>query len=135
MPTSTYIRDIAGRVSAALKSAATPLAVAAAMALGASGVATAQSGAPLEVYDAQTPLASIGDRTITLGDLIRGRQALDQELSTLPDELLFEFILQRDISVQVFAAAAERDGLPNDPEVAEQLAQARQTVMALAYAG
>ena len=87
----------------------------------------------LETYDASTPLATIGDTSITLGDMIRARQSLNPQLQSFPDPVIFTGMLEEMVRREVFAAAAELDGVADDPEVALELQTARRQILANAY--
>lgn len=87
----------------------------------------------LETYDADTPLVTIGERVITLGDMIRARQELAPQLQSFPDEVIFEGMLQEMIRREVFAAAAVTSGVADQPDIAAELEAARQQILANAY--
>ncbi|MBX2855253.1 MAG: peptidylprolyl isomerase [Rhodobacteraceae bacterium] len=91
------------------------------------------AGPTLETYDAATPLATIGDTAITLGDMIRARQSLNPQLQSFPDAVIFTGMLEEMVRREVFAAAAELDGVADDPEVALELQTARRQILANAY--
>lgn len=95
--------------------------------------AQAQETPALETYDAATPLATIGSTTITLGDLIRARQGLNQQVQSLPDATIFDGMLEEMIRREMFAEAAILEGLENDPEVAKLIADARRALLSSAY--
>lgn len=108
--------------------------LAAASPLAAQAQDTAAPAAPaLETYDAATPLATVGAKTITLGDLIRARQGLNQQVQSLPDATIFEGMLEEMIRREMFAEAALLEGLENDPEVAKLIADARRALLSSAY--
>ncbi len=86
-----------------------------------------------DAYDASTVLATVGGVEVTLGDLVRERQALDPQFQDLPPEVLFEGLLEQYTRQLLFAQAAEAAGLDQTPEVAAELAAARRQVLADAY--
>lgn len=109
----------------------------------ASGLAVAQTegagGAEtesqaLETYDASTVVATIGERDVTLGELIAARATLPPQLQLqLPDNVIFEGLRSQLIDEQALSIAAENAGTADDPAIARQLAAARRQILAEAY--
>lgn len=87
----------------------------------------------LETYDASTVLATIGDRTVTLGDLITARQGLPAQVQNLEDSQLFDGLLTQLVQETIFADGAEKAGLESDSNVERRIASARRQILAEAY--
>ena len=81
----------------------------AALALAAPALAQdAAAPSPAAPADPATVLATVGDTEITLGHLIALRARLPEQYQSLPDETLFQGMLDQLIQQQAIADAAER---------------------------
>ncbi|MCI4665119.1 MAG: peptidyl-prolyl cis-trans isomerase [Neomegalonema sp.] len=87
----------------------------------------------LEKYDASTVVATVGERKITLGDLIRARAALPPQMKALPPEVLFQGLLEQLTRQVAFAEAGAAAGLAKSPKVVAQLEASRKEILAQAY--
>lgn len=87
----------------------------------------------LAEYDASTVVARVGEREITLGDLISARQALPAQLQALPPEALFEGLIDQLVNEVLFASAAETAGLDERPDVALRVEATRREILAESY--
>ncbi|KJZ19369.1 peptidylprolyl isomerase [Loktanella sp. S4079] len=67
----------------------------------------ASAGFAQEDVTIDTVIASVGDTQITLGELLIARTELPQQYATLPDEMLFEGLIDQLIQQQLLADAAE----------------------------
>ncbi|MFO6465238.1 peptidylprolyl isomerase [Jannaschia sp. KMU-145] len=65
--------------------------------------------APAMAQDADTVLATVGETEITLGHLIAMRERLPQQYQQLPDQALYDGMLEQLIQQQVLADAARAD--------------------------
>lgn len=65
--------------------------------------------APALAQDADTVLATVGETEITLGHLIAMRERLPQQYQQLPDQALYDGMLEQLIQQQVLADAARAD--------------------------
>lgn len=79
---------------------------------------------------ADTVVATVEGRAITLGDLVAVRAELPQQFQMLPDEALYDGIRQQLIDQTLLARAAEADGVADDPTVARLLAMQRLNLLA-----
>lgn len=117
-PTRRFVRVTGGALIAALVASAAP----------------AQDAEPLENYDAATVLATVGDREITLGDVIYYRsQVPEQVRTTLSDEQLYDGLIEELVRQAQLANAADAAGLESDASVQRQLETARTQILAQAY--
>ena len=64
---------------------------------------------PVLAQDADTVLARVGDTEITLGNLVAMRARLPEQYQQLPDEVLYEGMLDQLIQQQVLADAASQE--------------------------
>jgi peptidyl-prolyl cis-trans isomerase C len=104
---------------------------AAAIALAAGlGVALHAQEAAAPAADPATVVATVGDVSITLGDIIAVRADLPPQYQALPDETLYDGIRQQLVDQALLEAAAEAEGLENAPAVARALAVQRRSVLA-----
>lgn len=121
--------------------AAALLAVAAMLAPGASPVVFAQEAGQdpgqetetLASYDADTVLARFEGGAVSLGDLLVARRALPQRSQEMDDAALYNGLLRLTIERELLAAAAEAEGLADDPLVALEIRAARREILARAY--
>ncbi|MEJ6389849.1 peptidylprolyl isomerase [Gymnodinialimonas ulvae] len=67
--------------------------------------------------DGETVLATVNGEAITIGHLIAMRQMLPAEYQTLPDQVLFDGMLEQLIQQQVLAEAAEAGELSREIEL------------------
>ena len=68
----------------------------------------AETTAPAEAVDAGTVVATVNGTDITLGELIVARSQLPQQYQGLPDEVLFQSLLDQIINQQLFADQLEQ---------------------------
>lgn len=91
---------------------------------------TAAPAAAAAPADPATVVATVGDVTITLGELVAIRSELPQQYQMLPDETLYDGIRQQLVDQALLEAAAEAEGLSAAPVVARALAIQRRSVLA-----
>lgn len=95
--------------------------------------AQAEAAEPAIDYGIETPLAEIDGTTITLGELIALRGELPQQYQQLPDQVLYDGILQQLVDQQLLADAARAAGLDERPAVAMSLRNRVRAILADAY--
>ena len=74
--------------------------------------ALALAAAPAAAQDADTVLATVGDAEITLGHVVAMRARLPQEYQDLPDEVLYQGLLDQLVQQQVLSDEIEGDLTP-----------------------
>lgn len=84
-------------------------------------------------YSIRSPLAEVDGITLTLGELIAIRRQLPEQYQSLPDEVLFDGIVDQLIDQMLLAAAGQKAGLDQRPAVALNLLNQRRAVVADAY--
>ncbi len=92
-----------------------------------------QSGQETADYGIETPLAEVDGQTVMLGDLIAIRRQLPQQYQQLPDQALFQGILEQLIDQTLLAEAAREAGIDERPAVAVQLRTQERAILADAY--
>lgn len=116
--------------------AAQPLAVgllSLAGALAAPVSAPAQERKTLEAYDASTVVATVGEKQITLGDMLIARPRLPQNVEISDYTILFDEILRSLVTAEMIAQAAEKAGVAEDPGVKMRLEALRRTTLGQVY--
>jgi len=78
-----------------------------ALAIALPAVAPAQDAATGQDVDADTVVATVGDTEITVGHMIVARRTLPQQYQQLPDEVLFEGLLDQLIQQNALAQSVE----------------------------
>lgn len=83
----------------------------------------------LKEYAGDTVLATVGDKTITLADLIAARRNLPPQAQGQPDAVLFDGLLDQLISRELFAQQGEAQKLGEDPNIQKQLAEIKRELV------
>lgn len=78
-------------------------------------------------------LAEVNGVTLTLGELIVIRQELPDQYQSLPDEVLFNGLVEQLVDLMLLADAAGKAGLDRRPAVALSLLNQRRATLADAY--
>lgn len=109
-----------------------------ALCLALSGPATAQTAAPAAPAaeasaDMSTVVARVGDREITLGDLMVMRSQLPAQYQQVPIEAIYEPMLNRAIDQILITNAARASGVADQAEVKARIEEAADQVIAEAY--
>jgi len=73
----------------------------------AGGLALGLAAAPVAAQDADTVVATVGDTEITLGHMIVARQTLPRQYQQLPDEVLFDGLLDQLIQQNALAQSVD----------------------------
>lgn len=89
--------------------------------------------APPAQPDPTTVVADVNGREVTLGDVVSAKAALGQQMQQVPLQAIYPMLLDRVISTNLLAAAAEESGIAEDEQVAAELQRARTTVLSGAY--
>jgi peptidyl-prolyl cis-trans isomerase C len=84
-------------------------------------------------YSADSALAEVDGVTLTLGELIAIRRELPDQYQALPDEVLFNGIIEQLIDQMLLAQAAKSAGLDQRPAVAMDLLNQQRATLAEAY--
>ncbi len=84
-------------------------------------------------YGLDTPLAEVDGTALTLGEMISIRRELPEQYQSVPDEVLFEGILEQMIDQYLLAEAARASGIDEDPAVEITLRNQRRAILADAY--
>ncbi len=92
---------------------------------------TAATTAP--EYSVNSALAEVDGVTLTLGELIAVRRELPDQYQTLPDEVLFDGIIEQLIDQMLLAQAAQAAGLERRPAIALNLLNQQRATLADAY--
>jgi peptidyl-prolyl cis-trans isomerase C len=92
---------------------------------------TAEATAP--AYSVDSALAVVDGVTLTLGELIAIRRELPDQYQALPDEVLFNGIVEQIIDQMLLAEAGRKAGLDQRPAVALNLLNQRRAILADAY--
>jgi len=96
--------------------------------------ATAESSAPVETdISAASVLATVGDRDITLGEIISLRRDLPEQYQYLPDEILSQGLLDQLIDQTLLEQAARDAGLDERLDVALSVRNQIRAVLADAW--
>jgi peptidyl-prolyl cis-trans isomerase C len=84
-------------------------------------------------YSINSPLAEVDGVTLTLGELIAIRRELPEQYQTLPDEVLFDGIIEQMIDQMLLAEAGRKAALDKRPAVAMNLLNQQRAILADAY--
>ncbi|SFO94390.1 peptidylprolyl isomerase [Tranquillimonas alkanivorans] len=90
------------------------------------GVAAASFALPAAAQDAGTVVATVGDTEITLGHVVAMREQLPQQYQQMPDDALYEALVEQ--LIQQAALAQQADGLSTRNEIV--LDNERRTLLA-----
>jgi peptidyl-prolyl cis-trans isomerase C len=93
----------------------------------------ATSETTAEGYSLTSPLAEVDGVTLTLGELIAIRRELPEQYQSLPDEVLFNGLVEQLIDQMLLARAAKAAGLEQRPSIATSLLNQERAVLAEAY--
>ncbi|MEL6980057.1 MAG: peptidylprolyl isomerase [Pseudomonadota bacterium] len=130
-----FTRRVEARVARAAALSAALLAGAAAFA---ASPAVAQEGAAadlsekptLESYDADTPIATVGAETLSLGDVIAMRQSMPPQLmQRLDRDIYFRELIDQLASEHLFSQAAQSKDIASDEAISTQLETARRQLL------
>lgn len=88
---------------------------------------------PAADYGVETPLAEVDGAPITLGELIAVRRELPQQYQQLPDQVLYDGILEQLVDQYLLAEAAREAGIDERPAVAKNLLNQIRAILADAY--
>lgn len=102
------------------------------------GPAVAQTLAPSATVDASTSdlstiVARVGDKEVTLGDLMAMRSQLPAQYQQVPLEAIYEPMLNRAIDQILITRAARASGIAEQDEVKAKIEEAADQVIAEAY--
>ena len=86
-----------------------------------------------EGYSLTSSLAEVDGVTLTLGELIAIRRELPEQYQSLPDEVLFNGLVEQLIDQMLLARAAKAAGLGQRPSIAMSLLNQERAVLAEAY--
>ncbi len=95
--------------------------------------ATEVPAATASGYSLNSTLAEVDGVTLTLGELIAIRRELPEQYQSLPDEVLFNGIVDQLIDQILLAQAGRKAGLDKRPSVALNLLNQERAVVADAY--
>jgi peptidyl-prolyl cis-trans isomerase C len=84
-------------------------------------------------YSLTSPLAEVDGVTLTLGELIAIRRELPEQYQSLPDEVLFNGLVEQLVDQMLLARAAKAAGLEQRPSIAMSLLNQERAVLAEAY--
>jgi peptidyl-prolyl cis-trans isomerase C len=84
-------------------------------------------------YSLNSALAEVDGVTLTLGELIAIRRELPDQYQSLPDEVLFNGIVDQLIDQMLLAEAGRKAGLDKRPAVAMNLLNQQRAIMADSY--
>jgi peptidyl-prolyl cis-trans isomerase C len=84
-------------------------------------------------YSLRSALAEVDGVTLTLGELIAIRRELPDQYQSLPDEVLFNGIVDQLIDQMLLAEAGRKAGLDKRPVVALNLLNQQRAILADAY--
>ena len=88
---------------------------------------------PVEPAKAETVLATVNGKDITLGQLIVMRQSLPDQYQQLPDEVLSPGLLDQLVDIAILANAAEADGVDKSDTVTLRMTNERRSILAMTY--
>ena len=96
---------------------------------------TVEAAAPEAVppYNIDSALAVVDGVTLTLGELIAIRRELPDQYQALPDEVLFDGIVEQLIDQMLLAEAGRKAGLEQRPAIVLTLLNQRRATLADAY--
>lgn len=83
--------------------------------------------------DADTVVATVGGRDITLGEVIALRQSLPDQYQQLPDEILKNGLIDQLIDMSVLEAAAREAGIADSKSLALRLRNEERSLLANEY--
>ncbi len=92
---------------------------------------TTEAAAPS--YSVDSALAVVDGVTLMLGELIAIRRELPDQYQTLPDEVLFDGVVEQLIDQMLLAQAAKAAGLARHPAIAMNLLNQRRAILADAF--
>ncbi len=95
----------------------------------AEAVATETAGG----YSINSTLAEVDGVTLTLGELIAIRRELPEQYQSLPNEVLFDGIIEQMIDQMLLAEAGRKAGIDKRPAVAMNLLNQERAILADAY--
>jgi peptidyl-prolyl cis-trans isomerase C len=84
-------------------------------------------------YTVNSALAEVDGVTLTLGELIAIRRELPEQYQSLPDEVLFDGIVEQMIDQMLLAEAGRKAGVDKRPTVALNLLNQQRAILADAY--
>lgn len=84
-------------------------------------------------YSVDSALAVVDGVTLTLGELIAIRRELPDQYQTLPDEVLFDGVVEQLIDQMLLAQAAKAAGLARHPAIAMNLLNQQRAILADAF--
>ncbi len=84
-------------------------------------------------YSVDSALAEVDGVTLTLGELIAIRRELPDQYQALPDEVLFNGIVEQMIDQMLLAQAAKSAGLDQRPTISLNLLNQQRAILADAY--
>jgi len=84
-------------------------------------------------YTVDSTLAVVDGVTLTLGELIAIRRELPDQYQTLPDEVLFNGIIEQIIDQMLLAKAATAAGMEQRPAIAVNMLNQQRAILADAY--
>ena len=84
-------------------------------------------------YSVTSALAEVDGVTLTLGELIAIRRELPEQYQALPDEVLFNGIIEQLIDQMLLAEAGRKAGLDRRPAVAMNMLNQERAILADAY--
>ena len=84
-------------------------------------------------YSVDSALAVVDGVTLTLGELIAIRRELPDQYQTLPDEVLFDDVVEQLIDQMLLAQAAKAAGLARHPAIAMNLLNQQRAILADAF--
>ena len=96
-----------------------------------SAAETTEATAPS--YSVDSALAVVDGVTLTLGELIAIRRELPDQYQSLPDEVLFDGIIEQLIDQMLLAQAAKAAGLARHPAIAMNLLNQQRAILADAF--
>jgi peptidyl-prolyl cis-trans isomerase C len=89
--------------------------------------------APAGGYSVRSALAEVDGVILTLGELIAIRRELPEQYQSLPDEVLFDGIIEQMIDQMLLAEAGRKAALDKRPAVAMNLLNQQRAILADAY--
>ena len=92
-----------------------------------------QAGEPARGYDLATPLAEVDGTPVTLGEVIAILRELPQQYQQLPDEVLYDGLVEQLVDQLVLSRAAREAGFNERPAVALKLLNQERAILADAY--
>jgi len=99
----------------------------------AAGTVETTAPAPAPSYTVDSALAVVDGVTLTLGELIAIRRELPDQYQALPDEVLFDGLVEQMIDQMLLARAASAAGLERRPAIVLNLLNQQRATLADAY--